>query len=79
MGQCYGGPWFHHRKWLERVDVDLNIPSFLGGRAQLRAVEVKESQTIASVSIHVERAIQRVKKFKVMKKRDAINSAWFSK
>ena len=28
------------------------------------AAEVKESQTIASVKIHVERAIQRVKKFK---------------
>ena len=63
---------------LKELKVDLNIPSFLGWRAQLTAAEVKESQTVASVRIHVERAIQRVNKFKVMK-RNAINSAWFSK
>ena len=34
--------------------------SFLAGRAQLTASEVKESQSIASVKIHVESAIQRV-------------------
>ena len=43
--------------------MSLIIPAFLGGRKQLTQVEVKESQTIASVRIHVERAIQRVKKF----------------
>ena len=48
---------------LRELKVDLNIPFFLGGRAQLTAAEVKESQTIASARIHVERAIQRVKKF----------------
>ena len=51
----------------KELNVDLNMPFFLGGRAQLTAAEVKESQTIASVRIHVERAIQRVKKFKVMR------------
>ena len=51
----------------KELNVDLNMPSFLGGRAQLTAAEVKESQTIASVRIHVERTIQRVKKFKVMR------------
>ena len=40
---------------LKEVKVDLNIPSFLGRRAQL------------TVRIHVERAIQRVKKFKVIR------------
>ena len=49
---------------LEPLKVGLNIPSFLEGRKQLTESEVKESQTIASVRIHVERAIQRVKKFK---------------
>lgn len=48
---------------LEEIGVSLNIPAFLGGRAQLTRAEVKESQTIASVRIHVERAIQRIKKF----------------
>ena len=48
---------------LEKVGVSLNIPAFLNGRDQLTKAEVKESQSIASVRIHVERAIQRVKKF----------------
>ena len=39
---------------LKELKGDLNIPSFLGGRAQLTAAKVKESQTIASVRIHVE-------------------------
>ena len=51
---------------LKAIKVHLNIPSFLRGRDQLTAAEVKESQTIASVRIHVERAIQRIKKFKVI-------------
>ena len=52
---------------LKELKVDLNISSFLGGRAQLTAAEVKESQTIASVRIHVKRAIQGIKKFKVIR------------
>ena len=52
---------------LKPLSVHLNIPSFLGGRDQLSAAEVKESQTIASVRIHVERAIQRVKKFRIIR------------
>ena len=52
---------------LRPLNIHLNIPSFLGGRAQLTAAEVKESQTIASVRIHVERAIQRVKKFRILR------------
>ena len=38
------------------------------GRAQLTAAKVKENQTILSVRIYVERVIQRVKKFKVIRK-----------
>ena len=52
---------------LKEWNVDLNIPSFLGGRAQLTTAEVIKSQTIASVRIHVECTIQRVKKFKVIR------------
>ena len=44
---------------LKPINVKLNIPSFLCGREQLTKDEVKESQTIASVRIHVERAIQK--------------------
>ena len=49
---------------LAPLNVELNIPSFLSGRAQLTEAEVKKSQTIASGRIHVGRAITRVKKFK---------------
>ena len=52
---------------LKDLKVELNIPAFLGRRDQLTEDEVIESQTIASVRIHVERAIQRVKKFKLIR------------
>ena len=62
--------------------VSLNLPSFLGGREQLTPDEVKESQTIASVRIHVERAIQRVKRFRILRNEipltlhGSINQIW---
>ena len=67
---------------LDKIGVTLNIPSFLGGREQLTKAEVKESQTIASVRIHVERAIQRIKKFKIIRNEiplslhGSINQIW---
>ena len=51
---------------LKPLKVQLNIPAFLGRRDQLSEEEVLNSQTIASVRIHVERAIQRVKKFRLI-------------
>ena len=42
---------------LKELDVVLKIPCFLAGRDQLTAAEVKESQSIASVRIHVKRFI----------------------
>ena len=67
---------------LKPLNVSLNIPHFLSGRTQLTAAEVKESQTIASVRIHVERAIQRVKRFKILRNEipltlhGSINQIW---
>ena len=52
---------------LARVGVSLNIPAFLGGRDYLTKAEVKASQTIASVRIHVERAIQRIKTYSIIR------------
>ena len=49
---------------LRNIGVSLNIPSLLSGRNQLTEEEVTESQTIAAVRIHVERAIQRIKIFR---------------
>ena len=52
---------------LKELGVILNIPCFLAGRDQLTAAEIKESQSIASVRIHVERPIQRLKKFRMLR------------
>ena len=43
----------------------LNIPSFLGQNAQMSAEDVIHTQQIASVRIHVERAINRIKNYKI--------------
>ena len=51
---------------LAPLNVKLNIPSFLGGRAQLTEAEVKESQKIVSVRISVERPITRINRFKAL-------------
>ena len=45
------------------VGVTLNILSFLVGKYQLSQEEMTESQAIAAVQIHVERAIKRIKYF----------------
>ena len=67
---------------LKPLKVGLNIPAFLGGREQLTEDEVKESQGIAAVRIHVERAIQRIKKFRQIRNEipltlhGSINQIW---
>ena len=53
---------------LSKVGCQLNIPSFLGRRLQLSPEEVTETRRIASVHIHVERALQmeRIKNFRIL-------------
>jgi hypothetical protein len=46
--------------------VKLNIPAFTKGRKQLPAEEVIKTRRIANVRIHVERAIRRLKVFKII-------------
>lgn len=46
--------------------VTLNMPPFLAGRNQLTAAETEETMTIASVRIHVERAIGRIKTYHIL-------------
>ena len=41
--------------------VTVNMPPFLAGREQMTAAETEETMSIASVRIHVERAIGRIK------------------
>ena len=43
--------------------VKLNIPPFLCGKVQLDCSELIETRQIASLRIHVERAIERIKNF----------------
>ena len=49
------------------------IPSFLEGRNQFTLAEVKESQTIASVRIHIERAIQRIMRYKIIRNKISLS------
>ena len=49
------------------IVVKLNIPPFMEGQQQLPASEVSEGRKIASVRIHVERAIGRIKLFQILK------------
>ena len=51
---------------LTPLGVGLNIPPFLGKRQQMDGAEVVETQQIASLRIHVERAIRRVKEFDIL-------------
>ena len=73
---------FTIKKQLEPLGVTLNIPSFLAGKDQLSQEEVTESQTIAAVRIHVERAIQRIKYFRQIRNEipltmhGSINQIW---
>ncbi|XP_033732353.1 uncharacterized protein LOC117321864 [Pecten maximus] len=46
--------------------VSLNIPPFLGGRSQFTAEEVDKTMKIASLRIHVEREIGRIKNYHLL-------------
>ena len=67
---------------LKPLGVTLNIPAFLNGRDQLSHKEVIESQTIAALRIHVECAIQQIKKNKQIRNEiplvlyGSINQIW---
>ena len=50
------------------LGVSLNIPPFLGGNSQMSAEEVVRTQTIASVRIHIERAINKIKNFRIWRR-----------
>ena len=56
---------FNVNDLLTKRQVSLNIPPYLSHNAQLSPQQVKETQKIARVRIHVERAIRRVKEFHI--------------
>ena len=51
---------------LAPLGVGLNIPPFLGSRSQMDGSEVVETQQIASLRIHIEHVIRRVKEFDIV-------------
>jgi hypothetical protein len=68
-------------KLLEGKGVALNLPPFLANMQQFTPEQVKETEEIASVRIHVERAIGRVKEYRIFDKvplsmMGSINQLW---
>ena len=51
---------------LHPLGITLNIPPFMEGRDQLPAEEVQKGRQIASLRIHVERVIGRIKNFSIL-------------
>lgn len=58
---------FTVKEMLKKLNIELNIPPFLQGRYQLPSEEVQKGRKIASLRIHVERAIGRKKCFSILK------------
>ena len=50
------------------LGVKLNIPPFLKGKSQLSEKEIVETHRIASVRIHVERTMERIKNYHIFDK-----------
>ena len=46
-------------------EISLNIPPFLNGTPQLSLEEENKTRQMASVRVHVERAIKRTKNYKI--------------
>ena len=58
---------FTIKEMLQAIGVQLNTPPFLEGRRQLPAEEISTGRKIASLRIHVERAIGRIKNYSILK------------
>ena len=61
-----------------KIGAELKIPPFMEGRQQLSAKDVQEGRRIASLRIHVERVIGRIKTFTILKQPLPINLARIS-
>ncbi|XP_055997032.1 uncharacterized protein LOC125678774 isoform X1 [Ostrea edulis] len=57
---------FNIEKEIEAIGIRLNIPPFASCATQMKASEVTETVKIAKHRVHVERAIARIKQFKIL-------------
>ena len=69
---------FAIRDVLEELNISLNIPPFMERHQQLPSDEVKTGRKIASLRIHVERAIGRMKNYGILKSTIPISPARFT-
>ena len=60
---------------LKELNIGLNIPPFMEGRQQLPASEIDEGRRIASLRVHVERAIGRLKTYAICRQTIPISLA----
>ena len=58
---------FTIRDLLKEKGISLNIPPFMDGKRQFSAEEIRSGRGIASLRIHVERVIGRIKNFAILK------------
>ena len=56
---------FDIEEYLIPLGVKLNIPPFLRGKIQFDHSELIQTRCIASLRIHVERAMERIKNFHI--------------
>ena len=56
---------FEIKDLLDDIAVSLNIPPFLRGQDQMPQDDVVDTQQIASLRIHVERLINKIKNFHI--------------
>ena len=58
---------FTIKDMLKKLKIDLNIPPFLDGQQQLLSEQVQQGRKIASLRVHVEHAIGRIKTYSILK------------
>lgn len=63
---CIADKGFNIKDLLDQIEVTLNTPPFLSEKGQFDEEEVETTQSVASVRIHVERAISRIKMYKII-------------
>ena len=62
---------FDIQDYLTPLGVELNMPPFLRGKSQLDTKEMIETRRIALLRIHVERAMERIKNYRISSKNSA--------